>query len=225
METAKAEEQAAAWLRQAMGGLVSLTASLVVGGLQVAFYLVFLLLEVDRFPGRVRSAFADERAERILAVAGRINLAMASYLKVKVKASLMLAVPVTLVLWAFGIKFALLWGVLTFLANFVPYLGSVVGCGLPSLFILLQLDFGWRPLTVVALLAAIHMLSAYLVEPSMTGKAVNLSPLVILAALSFWGLCWGLTGMVLAVPLTVMLKIILENTAFTRPVAKLLAEE
>jgi AI-2 transport protein TqsA len=59
----------------------------------------------------------------------------------------------------------------------------------------------------------------------MTGKAVNLSPLVILAALSFWGLCWGLTGMVLAVPLTVMLKIILENTAFTRPVAKLLAEE
>jgi len=59
----------------------------------------------------------------------------------------------------------------------------------------------------------------------MTGKAVNLSPLVVLIALSFWGLCWGLIGMVLAVPLTAMLKIILESWPSTRPIARLMGED
>ena len=59
----------------------------------------------------------------------------------------------------------------------------------------------------------------------MTGKAVNLSPVIILVSLSFWWLCWGFTGMILAVPLTVLVKIILENIVFTRPLARLMAEE
>jgi len=64
-----------------------------------------------------------------------------------------------------------------------------------------------------------------LVEPTLVGKGVGLSPLVILLALAFWGQCWGLIGMFLAIPLTVMLKIILENVAFTRPFAKMWGEE
>jgi AI-2 transport protein TqsA len=113
---------------------------------------------------------------------------------------------------------------LTFAANFIPYLGSIVACSLPILFAFLQMEFGWRPVTAATLLVSLHVLSAYVIEPAMTGKAVDLSPLVILLALSFWWLSWGLIGMVLAVPLTVMIKIILENVAFTRPVAQLLSE-
>jgi AI-2 transport protein TqsA len=75
------------------------------------------------------------------------------------------------------------------------------------------------------LLVTIHMTSAYVVEPALTGRAVGLSPVVILVALSFWGLCWGITGMLLAVPLTVMAKIVLENIAFTRPLAILMSED
>jgi predicted PurR-regulated permease PerM len=144
---------------------------------------------------------------------------------VKVRASLVLAVPAALLLWAFGVPFPVLWGVLTFFANFIPYLGSIVACSLPLAIAFLQLELGWQPLAVAGLLIALHLLSAYLVEPAMTGKAVGLSPLVLLAALAFWGQCWGLIGMLLAVPLTVMLKIVLENMAFTRPLAKLMGDD
>src|SRR5262249_44028005 len=164
---------------------------------------LFLLLEAGRFPHRVRGAFPTDRADQIMVVAGSINAAIAGYFKVKVKASLALAVPVTVVLWLFGVKFALFWGVLTFFFNFIPYLGSVVSCSLPSLLAFLDFDTGWKPAVVMGLLIGIHLSSAYLVEPAMTGRAVGLSPLVILASLSFWYLAWGLTGMFLALPLTV----------------------
>ena len=170
----------------------------------------------------MRAAFADEQAESIFATVGSINAAMASYLKVKVKVNLVLAVPVMLILWVCGVKLVILWGALTFFANFVPYLGSVVACALPILFAFLDLDFGWQPFAVAVLLPAVHASVAYLIEPAMTGKAVDLSPLVVLIALSFWGLCWGLTGMVLAVPLTAMLKIILRSAPGTRPIAGLM---
>jgi AI-2 transport protein TqsA len=160
-----------------------------------------------------------------LAVVRNINDAMAGYLRVKVKASLVLAIPATVVLWAFGVEFALMWGVLTFLLNFIPYLGSLIACGAPILLAFLQMDSLGRPAVVAGLLISIHTLSAYVVEPAMTGKAVGLSPVVILVALSFWGLCWGLTGMLLAVPLTVMMKIILDNVELTRPLARLMAED
>ena len=66
--------------------------------------------------------------------------------------------------------------------------------------------------------------TAYLIEPVLTGKAVDLSPLAILLALAFWGLCWGLEGMFLAVPLTVVLRIVLDNLPATRPLARLMGE-
>jgi len=134
-------------------------------------------------------------------------------------------VPVTLILWIFGVKFAVLWGVLTFLCNFIPYLGSIIGASLPILFAFLQVEPIWKPITAGLGVIACHMVMAYLVEPTMVGKGVGLSPLVILAALAFWGQCWGLIGMFLAVPLTVMLKIVLENVAFTRPFARMLSDE
>jgi AI-2 transport protein TqsA len=191
----------------------------------VGIYLIFLLLEAGRMPTRIQAAFRGERSDRILAVVAAINQAMVGYLRVKVKASLVLAIPVTIVLWVFGVKSALMWGVLTFLLNFIPYLGSVAACSGPILLSVLQSDSLVRPAGLAVVLISIHMLSAYVVEPAMTGKAVNLSPLMILLSLSFWWLCWGFTGMVLAVPLTVLMKIILENITLTRPFAQLMAED
>src|SRR5262249_58528285 len=130
----------------------------------------------QRFPARIQSGFATERAEQILSVVRNINAAIASYVKVKVQASLVLAVPALVILWLFGVKFALLWAVLTFLLNFVPYLGSVISCSLPILLAFLQLPLGWQPVAVALLLITDHMLSAHVVEPAMTAKAVGLSP-------------------------------------------------
>jgi AI-2 transport protein TqsA len=217
-------DRAAGKLNALIGTIAGTAADVLSEGLVVGVYLLFLLLEAAHFPGRIRAGFAAERSGQILSVVAQINSAIASYLRVKVLASLILAVPATLILWAFGVKAALLWGVLTFLLNFVPYVGSAVAWTLPTLLAFLQLDPGWQPIAVASLLLADHSLSAYVIEPALTGKAVDLSPLVILLALAFWGLCWGLEGMLLAVPLTVVLRIVLDHLAATRPLARLMGE-
>ena len=223
--TTSAEEQGTARLQEALSSVANVTAGALVEGLATVFYLILILFEARRLPQRMRGAFADQQADQILATVGSINAAIASYLKVKVKANIVLAVPVMIALWLLGVRFVVLWGAITFLANFVPYLGSIVACGLPILFAFLDAGFGWHQVAVAAVLVAIHGSSAYLVEPAMTGKALDLSPLVVLIALSFWGLCWGLTGMILAVPLTAMLKVILQSACSTRPIALLMGGE
>lgn len=185
-------------------------------------YLLFLLTEAARFPDRVRAAYPPERAEQILQICGRINASVMGYIKGKAVSSLVLAVPVGVILAVCGVKFALLWAVLTFAGNFIPYVGSWVAYTLPVLFGFLQLDLDWRPVTAAAGLLVCHGLSSFVVEPMILGKAVGLSPLVILAALALWGLLWGLPGLFLAVPLTVALVLVLENIDATRPVARLL---
>lgn len=198
---------------QATGGVLeAVTAGL---------YLLFILLGADRLPGKVRAAYSPEDAERILHEAGRINAAIVKYLKAKVLASLLLAVPVWLILFGFDVRFAMFWGVLTFLANFIPYIGSIVAYLLPTLFAFLQFNGGTSPIAVALLLLAIHGLTAWFIEPMMLGKAIGLNPLVVLSALAFWGSLWGLPGMILAVPLTAVAKLVLENIDSTRPIAKL----
>lgn len=200
----------------ALGGLVEAA----VAGL----YLLFLLLGAERLPNRVRNAYEPDEAERILQIAGRINSAIISYLKAKFLSSLIFAVPVWLVLTLFGVKFAVLWAVLTFACNFIPYVGSVVAYSLPVAFAMLQYGGSGTAFGVAAALLAIHLVCAMLIEPMLIGRAVGLSPLIVLAALAVWGLVWGLPGMVLAVPLTVVVKIVFENIEMTRPIAKLVEE-
>lgn len=188
----------------------------------VGLYLMFLLFEGSTFPDRVRRAYGPERAGDILHVAGQVNSAIVSYLKAKVKASLVLSVPVGLTLWALGVKFALLWAVLTFLCNFIPYIGTVVAYSLPVGFAFLQFGPRWEAFAVGGVLLGCHILSASVVEPTIIGKAVGLSPLVVLGSLAFWGLLWGLPGMFLAVPLTAVAVIVMDHFPFTRPAARLL---
>jgi AI-2 transport protein TqsA len=191
----------------------------------VGLYLLFILLEAGRFPDKVRRAFAGPRADRIMDTFQGISRGIAGFLSAKVKASLILAVPVFVVLLVFRTPLALGWAVFTFFCNFIPYLGSVAGYGLPTLFVLVKFGFGWEFLTIAILLLAIHVASASVIEPAVIGRAVGVSPVVILFALAFWGYCWGLTGMLLAVPLTVMLKIICEHMDATRPLARLVSDE
>ena len=191
----------------------------------VALYLMFLLLEASRVPDRIRKAYSPGRAEEILHIAGQVNGAIVSYLKAKVKSSLILAVPVGIVLFAFGVKFAILWAVLTFCCNFIPYIGTVVAYSLPVGFTFLWLDISWQPFAVAVLLLACHLACASVIEPMILGKAVGLSPFVVLGSLAFWGLLWGIPGMFLAVPLTVVAMLVMKHLKVTRPIAHLLMDE
>jgi AI-2 transport protein TqsA len=204
------------------GTVFAASMNVVVEACVVALYLLFLLLEGSRLPDRVRKAYTPERAEEIMQIAGEVNSAVISYLKAKVKSSLLLALPVGLVLWVVGVKFALLWMVLTFLCNFIPYIGTVVAYSLPVGFAFLWFGPVWQPFVTAALLLVCHVGSASVLEPMILGNAVGVSPLVILGSLAFWGLLWGIPGMFLAVPLTVVAILVMDHFEQTRPVARLL---
>ncbi len=214
---AKVAEQAG----RMAGPLLNLAADVVLEACVVGLYLLFLLLEGSRFPDRVRRAYPHERAEAILNIAGQVSSAIVSYLRAKVKSSLVLAVPVGLILWLVGVKFALLWAILAFLCNFIPYIGSVVSYVLPVAFAFLYFGVRWEPITAAVLLLGCQVVSASVVEPMIIGNAMGLSPLMILASLAFWGLVWGIPGMFLAVPLTVVAMIVMDHFESTRAVARL----
>jgi AI-2 transport protein TqsA len=209
-----------------LGDLVKSIATSAAGWLGQAVlagvYLLFLLLGVGHLPAKIHASFDPDQAEHLLTTLSRINVAVASYLKAKVLASMLLAVPAFLIMWAFGLRSALLWGVLTFVFNFVPYVGSAITWTVPTVMAFLTLEPGWKPFTLAGLLLMDYLMEAYWIEPSLTGKAVDLNPLVVLLALAFWGSCWGLAGMLLSVPLTVVLRIVMENLRTTRPIAKLM---
>lgn len=224
-DAARAEAETTARLKALASGLVNAAAGFLAEALVVALYLIFLLFEARRFPARIRAGFSPSRADHALAVVGAVNGAMAPYLRVQALTSLVTAQPVVAMPWAFGVPFPGMWGVLTFIGNLIPYVGSLVALVLPVLLALLELEPLWQPLAVLVLLVVVQIVTNNLVEPRLTARAVDLSPLVVLVALAFWGLCWGVVGMVLAVPLTVMLKIVWENIALTRPLARLMAQE
>jgi AI-2 transport protein TqsA len=220
----QAEERLAEQLSAVAKPVLAIAGAGLIESCVVALYLMFLLLGASRFPDRIRKAYPPERAEEILQIAGQVNSAIVSYLRAKVRSSLFLAVPVGIVLAVCGVKFALLWAVLTFLCNFIPYVGSVIAYTLPVGFAFLQLETDWRPFAAAGLLMACHLGSASVVEPMLIGNAVGLSPLIVLGSLAFWGLLWGIPGMFLAVPLTVVAVIVLGHFEPTRPIAKLVCE-
>ena len=142
----------------------------------VVFYLVFLLLEVRQLPARVRAGFRTEQADHLFQVVGSINRAMSSYLRAKVLSSLVTALPVVAILWAFGVPFAGMWGVLTFIGNFVPYVGSLVAFVLPVVLAFLELEPAWRPISVLVLLVLVQFVTNNFVEPRLTARACRPQP-------------------------------------------------
>src|SRR5208337_549394 len=176
----------------------------------VAFYMIFLLQSASRLPNRIRSSFSSERAQGILEITQSINRAISEYLVVKVKASLLVGIPVGLACWAFGITGAVTWGMITFFGNFLPYLGALVAIVPPLVLAFLENSTFGPPILFALILLSIHGVTAHL---------------IVLIGLAFWSLLWGFVGMVLAVPMTVIFKIVLEQTPATRPLALLMSED
>jgi predicted PurR-regulated permease PerM len=208
--------------RSAVGNFLEfLTATFV-----VLIYTIFLIAERVSLPGRVARAFGEERAKNIMTVVESINRAVHDYIALKTLVSLLQGVLSFAVLASFGVDFAVMWGVLIFLFNFIPYIGSFVAVSVPIVLSFLQFaEEPWKPLVITLLLLLIQRVVDNFIEPRLTGHKLGLSPLLVLLSLAFWGWLWGVVGMILAVPLTVIVKIILENIRETKPLATLMSNE
>ena len=209
-------------LRAAAGNFLEfLTATCV-----VLIYLIFFIAERVSLAGRVARAFGEARATEVMAVGEAINRSVHDYIVLKTFVSFLQGLLSFAVLAAFGVDFAVMWGVFIFLLNFIPYIGSFIAVSLPIALSFLQyVDEPWKPLLCTILLLLIQRVLDNFIEPRLTGQKLNLSPLLVLLALAFWGWLWGVVGMILAVPLTVIGKIILDNIVATRPLATLMSKE
>jgi len=180
----------------------------------IIFVSIFLLfLVAGRNPNKVRKG-----------VYGTIDREIRRYIALKTVLSLITGVSVWIVLTLFGLDLAIVFGLLTFILNFIPNIGSIIATCLPLPIAAIQ--FQDRPVMMVLVVlipGAIQMAIGNIVEPKIMGHGLKLHPIVILLALSFWGLLWGITGMFLAVPITAAIRIILVQFETLKPIARLLA--
>lgn len=134
------------------------------------------------------------------------------YIITKIGMNLLAGALVTAACFILKVDFPIIWGAFTFILNFIPTIGSAFALLFPTLMALVQFkELGYGLLTA-AIIALIQTLIFNLLEPKIIGKRLNLNPIVILLSVLLWGYLWGIVGMFLAVPLTAIIKIILENS-------------
>jgi predicted PurR-regulated permease PerM len=180
---------------------------------------VFILLEISGFSAKVRSAFPT--ADRSLQPITEINNNVRRYLALKTLISLTTGVLVAVWLRIVGVDYALLWGLLAFLLNYIPSIGSFIAAIPAVMLAFLQLGPGTGTLTAIGYLV-INTAIGNFIEPRVMGEGMGLSTLVVFLSLIFWGWVLGPVGMLLSVPLTMIMKIVLEASEETRWIAVLL---
>lgn len=155
---------------------------------------------------------------------GEMESRIRNYLLTMTAISVVTGVLVGLVLWLFGIQGAAVFGLLTFLLNFIPAVGSFISIILPIPIVLLTANLnGFEKLLAIGIPAVIQFIIGNFIQPKLMGEHMRLHPVVILIALIFWGTLWGVVGAFLAVPLTSIIRIACDRNPFTKPAANLMA--
>lgn len=212
----------ASYLGQVAKGLQSFMST-------AAFVLVYLGFIIASRHGWERKMVAlfPHREERQEATAAfqRIRNGVEQYLWVQTVTGLMIAAASWAAMAAVGLDNALFWAILIFIASYIPIIGGVVGVALPPIFALVQFETLWQALVLLVVLQAITMFVGNVVQPRMQSRSLNMDPIVLLLALAFWGVVWGLPGAFLSTPLTVMAMVILAQFPGTRWIAVLLSDD
>ncbi len=188
----------------------------------VILFMLFLLGSSGDLDIKLKRAYPDEVAQRISGVAQNVSKQVRQYLAAKTLVSAITGFLIFLVLLIFGVDFPVFWGFMAFLLNFIPNIGSLVAVIFPFLLSLLQFDTLTIPILAFILMQVVQTVMGNVVDPKLMAFSLNLSPLLVLVSLIFWGWLWGITGMILAVPLTAMIKIFFENIEPLRPIAVLM---
>ncbi|MCL2230146.1 MAG: AI-2E family transporter [Treponema sp.] len=184
----------------------------------IILFVVFLLVEASFFKEKLIVAF-ENRTEKISRIGLDIMAQVTRYLTAKFLISLANGIIFAVGFSLVGLEFAIVWGVVQFLLNFIPTLGSIIAGVVISLFALIQFWPEPGPFIIVLVIILGVNLLCNIFDPKIVGDHVGISPLIILVSLSIWGYIWGFAGMVLAVPMTVIIKIVCENIPIMEPVS------
>jgi hypothetical protein len=192
-------------------------------GITVLFFLLFIIFEASLLPGRIERAYPGGASERVHMIRDQIESSVNTYVVVKTGVGFGTGVCAGIVMLLFGIDLWFTWALLTFLLNYVPYIGSLLATIPPLVLGFILLDPSMLMVLSILLLGN-QQLWGNIIETRWAGRALDISPvlLLVVTAFSFW--VWGIIGMILSIPLVVILKIVLENIDATRPLAILLSE-
>lgn len=203
-----------------LGRLASGLGALVANTFFILLTVIFMLVEASGFPAKLRTALGAAHSFE-LPDFSRFAASLQHYLVIKTWISLSNAVVAALWVAVLGVDFPVLWGLLAFLLNYVPNIGSILAAVPPVLLAMLQYDLQ-RALLVTLGYIVLNVVFDSVLEPRLMGHGVGLSTLVVFLSLVFWGWVLGPVGMMLSIPLTMAAKILLESSDDTRWVAILL---
>ena len=202
-------------------GFVGTLAGFTTSFVTVLIFLLFIILEAETLPRRIKAAYPDD-VDRIMSVAAGSGEGINTYVVTRATVAFGQAIVAAIVLSAMDIPFVFLWASITFLMDFIPYVGALLSIIPPILLGLIVLP-STTSLLLIALLVANQRVWGGVIEPQLAGQRLDMSPIVLLLLVAFWGWAWGIMGMVLGVPLAVIMKIGLESDERTRPIAMMLS--
>lgn len=185
----------------------------------ILFTVVFILLEASSFPAKLKRAFGEQTTAFVQFE--RFSNSVQQYLAIKSLVSLGTGATIGLILWIIGVDYFALWALVAFLLNYIPNIGSIIAAIPAVLIALIQLGVGEAVLVGVSYVV-VNMVFGNVVEPRLMGRSLGLSTLVVFLSLVFWGWVLGPVGMLLSIPLTMVMKIALENRPQSRWIATLL---
>lgn len=209
-----------------LGDIANGISSLLGDTFMIIIYALFFFLEESSFKNKLTKMFVnkEQNYNNIQSLLTKIENSISNYLRLKTYVSLLTGILSYFVLLFVGVDSAPFWAFLIFLLNYIPTIGSLVATVFPAIFCLLQFGELTPFLIVLIAVGTIQVIVGNVVEPKIFGKSLNLSPLVTILSLAIWGKIWGITGMVLSVPITVIMIIIFSQFEKTKSVAILLSE-
>jgi AI-2 transport protein TqsA len=198
------------------GSIFSFVSKLVL----VVIFLFFILLGKPFFKYKILKSFSDDKANQFSQITFSITAQIRRYLSLQFLISFVTGFLVWLALTIIGVDFAVTWGALAFFLNFIPTVGSIAASLPPILLALVQFYPSiWPGVFTLFSILTIQLGMGNGIAPKVLGDQLNLSPVVILLSLLFWGWLWGVVGALLSVPITAALKIVCENIESLQPIS------
>ncbi|HKK63296.1 MAG TPA: AI-2E family transporter [Bacteroidales bacterium] len=207
-----------------LSSLFSALTSIFGNAFLILIYLVFILMEETIFNRKLKTIYSDKKQyDRVTSILEKIDSSINNYIAIKTLTSLTTGFLSFFVLYFVGVDAPFFWAFIIFVLNYIPNIGSLIATLFPTVFALLQFGDLTHALLVLIIVGAIQLTIGSLVEPRIMGNTLNMSPLVVFLTLALWGTIWGVTGMLLSVPITVIIILILNEFPGTRSIAAMLS--
>lgn len=210
---------------QIIGGWVSTSSTLLVSILLVLLYTFFFLLYRTSIKNFLLGQFTKQQREDARNVISNIQSVAQKYLSGLAVVILILGVLNGLGLMIIGIDYAFFWGFLGAFLAIIPYVGTIIGGMLPFAYAIATTDTMWQPLAIIALYSTVQTIEGNLITPKVVGSSVEINPLAAIISLLIGGAIWGVSGLILALPLLAITRIVFESIDMLKPIALLLSSE